>query len=149
MDAAASDARFVFPTREFAMRRFFLADLATVALVALASGAFLNVDETQAALISPVSEAQSVNASINVNPAGGGNCNFGGFLTTHVAAVRTSGGNWNLMCHFFGLPEIDHTEKLEGWECRISLGDKTVSTHDTRWMRTPSGNASLQCRVRE
>ena len=60
-----------------------------------------------------------------------------------------SGGNWNLMCHFFGLPEIDRTEKLEGWRCRISLGDETVLTNDTRWMRTPSGNASLQCRVRK
>lgn len=73
-------------------------------------------------------------------------CFFQGnaFFTNQVTLVRSPSGNWTLSCRFENLAPIAEQETLTDWRCSI-IGDPAAQTHQSSWVRVPSGSAHLEC----
>ena len=72
-------------------------------------------------------------------------CFFQGtFCTNQVTLVRSPSGNWTLSCRFENLAPIAEQQTLLDWRCSI-IGDPAAQTHQSSWVRVPSGSAQLEC----
>jgi lysophospholipase L1-like esterase len=71
-------------------------------------------------------------------------CFYQGLNATRVTVARSPSGNWTLSCSFENLPPIAEQQSATGWLCSI-IGAPADQTHQSSFVRTTSGQASLNC----
>ena len=80
-------------------------------------------------------------------PSGAG-CHFGVHTTNQITVVHTPSGHVNVKCHFEGLPPIPEAETQRGWQCNWWIGGVLHRTWDSQWTRSPSGQATVTCKLK-
>jgi len=82
----------------------------------------------------------------NGQPSASAPCNFGPYLTTDVTNIRAPGGAQLLTCKFKGLPPLEHTVQVKGYQCFLPGG---AITYDSFWRRTPAGTGMVTCTYKD